>query len=84
MTTVLIIFVMIFVVAPLAKALADRLSREVPPELASNRAELARLKEEVERLSLEVARLQDEQSFMVKLVGEAEQKKLPEGRQSVE
>lgn len=80
MATLLIIFIMIFVVAPIAKAYADRISRELPPGDSASSAELGRLKEEVERLAGEVERLQDEQSFMVRLLTDGERKKLEEGR----
>jgi cell division protein FtsB len=79
MSTLLLILVMIFVLGPIAKAYADRISREIPPGSDINAAELARLKEEMERLAAEVARLQDEQSFMVQLLSDAERKRLGEG-----
>jgi cell division protein FtsB len=71
MEIILIIFGFVFVVGPLAAAIAKRIAAgETPVE----RAELARLKAEVERLSSEVARLQDEQSFMLKLLEEGDLK----------
>lgn len=84
MSTLLIIFAMVFVLGPIAKAYADRISNTLPPESDAHRAELGRLKEEVERLAAEVARLQDEQSFMVRLLSDGERKKLLEGRKSGE
>lgn len=77
MGTVLIIFAFIFVLGPIARAYAQRLTNELPP--GADPEQLARLKDEVERLSGEVARLHDEQSFMVRLLSEGERKQL-EGR----
>jgi cell division protein FtsB len=76
MSTLLIVFAMIFVLGPIAKAYADRISRGLPPESESSRAELARLREEVDRLTTEVARLHDEQSFMVRLLSEGDRQRL--------
>jgi hypothetical protein len=84
MMFVLLILTIIFVFGPIAKAYAERLSREPGPGAIQSGPELARLREEVERLSLDVARLQDEQSFMVRLLSEGERKKLLEGRQNTE
>ena len=84
MAFLLIIFGTIFVLAPIARAVADRISSEVRPEAMPDRAELRRLREEVERLSSDVARLQEEQSFMVRLLDESERKKLGETRQTLE
>ncbi|MEX2569701.1 MAG: hypothetical protein WD737_00245 [Gemmatimonadota bacterium] len=81
MSTLLIIFVMIFVVGPIAKAYADRISREHAPGGEIAASEVARLKDEVERLSLEVSRLQEEQSFMVRLLSDGDRKRLQEGRE---
>jgi hypothetical protein len=78
MTFVLLILTVIFVLGPIARAYADRLSRE-PPESLDRTREVARLREEVERLALEVSRLQDEQSFMVRLLSDGERRKLLEG-----
>jgi cell division protein FtsB len=75
MSTLLIVFAMIFVLGPIAKAYADRISRGLP-ESESSRAELARLREEVDRLTTEVARLHDEQSFMVRLLSEGDRQRL--------
>ena len=74
MGTVLIIFAFIFVLGPLAKAWAERLSNGLPP--GADPEQLARLKEDVERLSGEVARLNEEQSFMVRLLSDGERRKL--------
>jgi Zn-dependent protease with chaperone function len=79
MSTLLIIFLLIFVLGPIAKAYADRISRELPPGSDINAAELARLKEEVERLTADLARLQEEQSFMVQVLTEGDRKRLGEG-----
>lgn len=80
MATILIIFSMIFVFGPLAKAYADRLSRDLPPGAGVPPEEVARLREEVERLAGEVARLHDEQSFMLRLLSDSDRQKLIEGR----
>ena len=82
MGTVLIIFSILFIFGPLAKAYADRLTRDLPDGSGVKPEELARVKEEVERLSAEVARLHDEQSFMLRLLSEGDRKKLLEGRNS--
>lgn len=74
MGTVLIIFAFIFVLGPLARAWAQRLSNELPP--GADPEQLARLKDEVERLSGEVARLHEEQSFMVRLLSDGERRQL--------
>jgi hypothetical protein len=79
MSFVLLILVIIFIGGPIAKAYADRISRELPAGSDPGRAEIGRLREEVERLALEVSRLQDEQSFMVKLLEEGERKRLGQG-----
>ena len=81
MATVLIIFAMIFVFGPIAKAYADRMSRELPPGAGVPPEEVARLREDVERLSAEVARLHEEQSFLVRLLSSSDQQRLLEGRQ---
>lgn len=82
MATLLIILTMIFVFGPIAKAYADRISRDGPPRDREAATEVVRLREEVERLSLEVGRLQEEQSFMLRLLSDGERKKLIEGRRS--
>jgi hypothetical protein len=79
MGIVLIIFTIVFVLGPIARAYADRLTRESGNEPIGIGPEVLRLREEVERLSLEVARLQDEQSFMVRLLTDGERKKLAGG-----
>jgi len=84
MATLLIIFASIFVLGPIAKAYAERVSRGYPAETLTDRSDLLRLKEEVDRLTVEVARLQDEQSFMVKLLNDGERRTLAEGRQNKE
>ena len=76
MATLLIIMAMIFVLGPIAKAFADRISRGLPADADAQRLELARVREEVERMSLEVSRLRDEQSFMLKLLNQGEREKL--------
>lgn len=76
--TVLIIFAIIFVLAPIAQAYARRLN---PPELppGADPRELARLREELDQLAAQVARLQEEQSFMVRLLSEGEARRLERG-----
>jgi hypothetical protein len=84
MSWLLIILLMVFVLGPIAKAYADRISRELPPGSDINAAELARLREEMERLTAEVARLHEEQSFMVQLLSDGERKRLAEGSNPTE
>lgn len=76
MAAILIIFSMIFVFGPIAKAYADRINRGLPADSGASPAELARLREDVERLSAEVSRLNEEQSFMVRLLSEGDRAKL--------
>lgn len=76
MAVLLIIFTMVFVLGPIAKALAERISRPLPGDGESQRLELARMREEIDRLTQDVARLQDEQSFMVSLLNEGDRQKL--------
>jgi hypothetical protein len=76
MAMVLSIFSVIFVFGPFANALADRIAREGAAVNPADPGEVGRLREEVERLSTEVARLHDEQSFMLRLLGEGERGKL--------
>lgn len=80
MSTVLIIFAFIFVLGPIAKAYADRLSRELPPEAMKRLAEVSRLREEMDQLNANVARLQEEQSFLLRVLSENDQKKLNDGK----
>jgi hypothetical protein len=84
MAILLIIFATIFVLGPIARAIAERIAHEQPPDAVAGRSEMARLKEEVDRLSGEVARLQEEQSFMVRLLNDGERNRLGEARQNVE
>jgi hypothetical protein len=78
MMTILIIFAMIFVLAPIAQAYAKRLER---PELDPGAVnEIARLREEMDRLVTQVNRLEEEQSFMVHLLSEGERRELPKPR----
>jgi hypothetical protein len=84
MGTVLIIFAIIFVLGPIAKAYADRIAKEPSPDALPAVTEVARLREEVDRLSLEGSRLQEEQSFMVRLLSDGERKRLKEGRSDAE
>lgn len=78
MMTILIIFAVIFVLAPIAQAYAKRLERPLADPNALN--EIARLREELDRLSAHVARLDDEQQFMVRLLDEGERPALPPRR----
>lgn len=84
MASVLIILLLIFVFGPIARGYAERLSRGEIPSIRPQESDVARLREEVDRLSQDVARLQEEQSFMMNLLGSAEQKKLDEGRHTTE
>ena len=79
MSFVLILIAIIFLGAPLAAAAGRRLEREGSQLNQASLAEIGRLRDEVERLSGEVHRLQEEQSFIVNLLGDAEQKRLLEG-----
>jgi hypothetical protein len=68
MSTLLIILAIIFILAPLAQGYARRLN---PPELPGvNPRDVGRLREEVDQLTAQVNRLQDEQSFMLRLLTE--------------
>jgi hypothetical protein len=80
MATLVIILAIVFVLGPIAKAYAERISRDLPPGADPSPAELARLRDEVERLSAEVSRLHDEQSFMVRLLTDGERTRLLEDR----
>jgi hypothetical protein len=82
MSFVVIIFLFVFVFGPLAKAAAARLSRESLPPPSHSPGEMAALREEVERLSREVTRLQDEQAFMVRLLGDGDRARLIEREQA--
>lgn len=84
MGTILIIFASIFVLGPIAKAYADRISRQLPPEADTMRAEISQLREEVERLSGQVSQLQDEQGFLVRLLETTDRRQLSEGPGDVE
>lgn len=76
---VIALFAIIFIGAPLAAAAGRRWEKEAGRPDPASLAEISRLRDEVERLSGEVLRLQEEQSFMVKLLGDAERKRLLEG-----
>jgi hypothetical protein len=68
MLFILMIIAIVFVLAPIAQAYAKRLN---PPDVPGVKpGEIARLREEMELLAAQVNRLQDEQSFMVRLLSE--------------
>lgn len=79
MAVILIIFSMIFVFGPIARAYAERMNRGLPEGDGASRQELARLREDMDRLAAEVSRLNEEQSFMVRLLSEGDRQKLVEG-----
>jgi hypothetical protein len=75
---ILLIIAIVFVFAPVAQAYAQRLN---PPDVQGVKPdEIARLREELELLSAHVSRLQEEQSFMLRLLSqEAPRRALEEG-----
>jgi hypothetical protein len=84
MASVLIILLLVLVLGPVARAYAQRLSRGDHTSIGPADGDVARLREEVDRLSADVARLQEEQSFMMKLLSGGEQKRIDEGRHTTE
>jgi hypothetical protein len=64
----LLVLLIVFVLAPMAQAYAKRLNPPDVPGVKPN--EIARLREEVDQLAATVNRLQDEQSFMLRLLSE--------------
>jgi hypothetical protein len=74
MAFVIAIMLIVFVLGPIARALAVRLARGGDAALPGAPQEVARLREEVDRLGVEVARLTDEQAFMLRLLAPGEQK----------
>lgn len=72
-----VILVVVFVLGPIARAVATRVSRGGPVLPAPPSQEVALLREEVERLGAEVARLNEEQAFMLRLLAPGEQKQVP-------
>jgi len=74
MAFVIAIMLIVFVLGPIARALAVRLGRGGDAALPGAPQEVARLREEVDRLGVEVARLTDEQAFMLRLLAPGEQK----------
>ncbi len=74
MAFVIAIMLIVFVLGPIARALAVRLARGGDTALPGAPQEVARLREEVDRLGVEVARLTDEQAFMLRLLAPGEQK----------
>ncbi|HEV2733829.1 MAG TPA: hypothetical protein VGV85_03285 [Longimicrobiaceae bacterium] len=79
MAFVIAIMLIVFVLGPIARALAVRLGRGGDAALPGAPQEVARLREEVDRLGVEVARLTDEQAFMLRLLAPGEQKREPGG-----
>ncbi len=79
MVFVLALMLIVFVLAPIARALAVRLGRGGDAALPGAPQEVARLREEVDRLGVEVARLTDEQTFMLRLLAPGEQKQAAGG-----
>jgi hypothetical protein len=68
--TILIIIAIIFILAPIAQGYARRLN---PPDLPGiSPRDVARLREELDQLIAQVSRLQDEQSFMLRLLSEGD------------
>jgi len=55
--------------------------RALPEQTQRIELEMSRMREELERLAAHVERLQDEQSFMVRLLSESDQRLLEEGRE---
>ncbi|MDR0788137.1 MAG: hypothetical protein LBG44_09760 [Gemmatimonadota bacterium] len=62
-----IFFGLVFVGAPIARAIATRIGGR-PHSDAETAGELTRLRDEVSQLSGQLARLEEEHSFMVKLL----------------
>jgi hypothetical protein len=79
MAFVIAIMLIVFVLGPIARALAVRLGRGGDAALPGAPQEVARLREEVDRLGVEVARLTDEQAFMLRLLAPGEQKQAAGG-----
>ncbi|HEX8271153.1 MAG TPA: hypothetical protein VF615_00800 [Longimicrobiaceae bacterium] len=73
-----VVLVVVFVLGPLARALASRISRDPRPLPGAPPEEVARLRDEVDRLGAEVTRLSEEQAFMLKLLASGEK---PQGGQ---
>ena len=73
---------LLLVALVLRRLLSSDDSRALPPEwTARTDAELARLRDEVERLTGEVSRLEEEQGFLLRLMGAEERPVLPRGTQ---
>lgn len=79
MAAVIVILLIVFVLAPFARAAAARLGRGGDTALPGAPQEVARLREEVDRLGAEVTRLSEEQAFMLRLLAPGEQKQAPGG-----
>jgi hypothetical protein len=75
MTFFIVIFIIVFVLAPLANAAAKRLS--APPSPGALPDDVARLREELDQLTAQVSRLQEEQGFMLRLLTEGEKRRPP-------
>jgi cell division protein FtsB len=62
----LLIIAIIFILAPIANGYAKRMSQPGLP--AADAAELGRLREEMDRLTAQIAKMEDEHSFMLRLL----------------
>ncbi|HEX2187415.1 MAG TPA: hypothetical protein VHG51_00895 [Longimicrobiaceae bacterium] len=71
---VIAILLVVFVLGPIARALAKRLEPGAgPAAFPGGPQEVARLRDEVDRLGVEVARLTEEQAFVLKLLAPGEE-----------
>lgn len=65
---VLLIFMFVFVLGPIARAYAKRLDRPLPP--GASPPEVARLREELDLLGARVERMDEEQRFLLRLLSD--------------
>ncbi len=70
----------LIVLVVLAKWVFAGSDRALPENARRLELEVGRLREELDRLSMQVARLEDEQSFMVRLLSEDDRRLLQKGR----